>query len=61
MNPEKDDFEGMLTEINAGRVLIPKAPEDYVWNDACLRAMSIITKYKEGRGLFQTRRKNNGD
>jgi len=47
------DYDGMITEIKAGMSLTNKSPQDRVYNQACLRAISIIEKYKKGKGLFQ--------
>jgi hypothetical protein len=48
-----DILEGAITEISAGRVLVPRTPEDRTWNDASERAMRILERYKHGEGLFQ--------
>jgi len=48
-------IKGAMTEISAGFVLLPKTAEDRAWNSANERACSILSKYKEGKGLFQYR------
>ena len=53
MKSVNEAFEGAITEIRAGEVLIPKSEADKAWNDASERAISICGNYQRGRGLFQ--------
>ena len=50
---EKNDYEVMITEIGAGRVLIPVDDADRAWNSASERAIRIINQYQDGRDLWQ--------
>ena len=50
-------LEYIRAEINCGQVLFPKTDLDRVHNNACQRAMNIITNYAEGFGLFQMTKK----
>lgn len=43
-------------EIGAGKVLIPRTPEELAHNNACDRANAIIQNYRDGIGLFQMTR-----
>ena len=54
----KNDYEGMITEIGAGKVLACNAEADYTWNNACDRAVRIIRRYQDGEGLWQITEKN---
>lgn len=47
------ELEGAVTEIGAGRVLCPISEADTSWNAACDRAMRIVRRYVDGKGLFQ--------
>ena len=47
-----DDFEGIINEIVAGKSLSIGVGDNY-WNRASDRAIAIVKKYQEGRGLFQ--------
>lgn len=49
----KNDFDHIITEINAGCVLVPKTEIDKAWNEACNRACRIVRLYCNGQGLFQ--------
>ena len=49
----RKEFEGALTEIGAGMVLIPKTEADHAWNNACERSKRIVSYYIRGEGLFQ--------
>lgn len=53
MSDDENDFEGIATEIRAGKVLSPKNDADTAWNNASDRAIRIIKKYGRGEGLFQ--------
>jgi hypothetical protein len=58
MTPQQEreiraQFEGAITEIGAGRVLVPSTPEERAYNNACERAMRIVESYIRGEGLFQ--------
>jgi hypothetical protein len=55
--PNKDDYEGMISEIRAGEVLMPKDDKDLAWNNASERSIRIIENYKNGIGIFQLARK----
>jgi hypothetical protein len=46
-------LDGILTEIGAGMVLVPKSLEEQTWNNAHDRCRSIIYNYRDGNGLFQ--------
>jgi len=45
------------TEIGAGKVLVPRTEPERAHNNACERALSIISNYADGVGLFQMTRK----
>jgi hypothetical protein len=45
------------TEIGAGMCLLPKEAAQYAWNNACERALEIITNYEKGQDLFQMTRR----
>jgi hypothetical protein len=47
------EFSGALTEIVAGKVLLPKSDEEHAWNNASDRAIKIVTSYILDEGLFQ--------
>lgn len=51
---ERQDWDGAITEIGAGQVMIPISQADHAWNDASRRAIDILRKYRDGVGLFQT-------
>lgn len=46
-------FEGAISEIRAGSVLVPKEEIEYAWNNSIERAIRILEMYKNGEGLFQ--------
>ena len=48
-----DDYDHIITELKAGMCINLHSKVDKAWNDACLRAINIVEKYKEGKGLFQ--------
>lgn len=43
----------ITTEIGAGMVILPKSEAEHAHNNACERAKTIISNYKDGMGLFQ--------
>ena len=49
---EKTIFEGMIIEINAGKI-ISNGLDAIAYNQGCQRAIDIIKKYEAGNGLFQ--------
>lgn len=49
----KETMDGLRTEISAARVLIPDSFAAEGWNEALTRALAIVARYAEGRGLFQ--------
>jgi hypothetical protein len=53
MNKEKTDLEGIISEITAGMVLLPRTEGDKIWNNACLRSIEIVKDYQRGLGIFQ--------
>ena len=54
----KTDFDHIITEIMAGKVLMPKTEAERAHNNACDRANSIVAMYRDGRGLFQYKTAN---
>jgi hypothetical protein len=50
---EKTAIEGAMTEIGAGRCMFPKNEVERTWNNACERALNILSRYRDGEGLFQ--------
>lgn len=46
------DIEGLLTELSAGKVIGARG-EDQAYNSGVDRAIQLVKKYREGRGLFQ--------
>ena len=50
---DKTDYEGMITEMNAGKMLKPVTYADVAWNQAIERSVGIVERYKKGTGLFQ--------
>ena len=53
-SPEvKRVLKWIASEINCGKVLIARTPEEKTWNNAHDRALSIIHSYAEGLGLYQ--------
>lgn len=53
MKITKEEFEGIRTEINAGKVLFVRSEADKAWNDSADRCLRIVERYKERKGLFQ--------
>lgn len=49
----KQIAEWLKTELRSGMVLAPKNAADVAWNDAHQRAIRLVKKYAEGKGLFQ--------
>ena len=56
MANDKSDFQGIATEIGAGKSLVANDPVAEAWNNACDRAISIVRSYERGEGLFQMTR-----
>lgn len=52
------DYDHIITELKAGMVINPKDEADRMWNNASLRAISIVKKYQKGVGLFQLTNEN---
>ncbi len=50
-------LRNIATEINCGKVLIARTPEERMWNNAHERALQIISNYAQGFGLFQMTRR----
>lgn len=48
----EEHWEGILTEIGAGKSFRNDELAK-TWNAACDRAISIVSSYKNGEGLFQ--------
>jgi hypothetical protein len=46
-------LEWISTEIVAGKSLMMHDEKAAIWNNACDRALRIISHYKKGKGLFQ--------
>ena len=54
MSDIKDkDIDGLLTELNATKVISSFDPEWRGHNDGIDKAIRFIKAYREGRGLFQ--------
>lgn len=49
----EEHLKGLLTELNAGKVLLPTTAEGKAWNNATDRAIELIKDYQHGDGLFQ--------
>ena len=57
-------WEGMLNEIRAGKSFKFGDPQADIWNAAHDRVATIVSHYRDGRGLFQITQKakaSNGD
>lgn len=46
-------IEGAITEIRAGKVLLPRDEAARAWNNASDRAIRILRNYQTGNGIFQ--------
>ena len=53
MAEENADYDHIITEITAGMCLTPRGPEDLSFNEGCQRAVRIVQRYRDGKGLFQ--------
>jgi len=53
MMDDKMEYEGMIAEMNAGKVLRPRTYADEAWNQAIERSVGIVKRYEKGTGLFQ--------
>jgi len=53
------DFDHIITEITAGKVLMPKTEAEQAHNAACDRANRIVGMYRDGIGLFQNKSDSN--
>lgn len=49
----EEHWKGLITELNTGKIWFPKNEGERLWNQAHDRSISLVKKYKDGKGLFQ--------
>ena len=63
MHIQHIEIEGLITELSAGKVLAltsTMAPENRGYNMGIDRAISLIRRYGEGKGMFSVRHDETG-
>lgn len=53
MSETDTEFSGAITEMRAGKVMLPIDEASRSWNNATERCIAILMKYRDGHGLFQ--------